>query len=87
MKYVSGDASDNENPNWDRDEIFRAIEEMIDLNNSNTNFIKTPKYQEESVAGMFFEAIGSNKITEIKPLTSGYKTNTIYMQNGGIKML
>ncbi len=70
-KYVSGEIITNSE--WDKDEVFAEIDKMIDLNNPKTNFMKTPKDQEASVAGIFFECIGNNLIKDITPLTSGYR--------------
>jgi len=71
-KYISGDVTPEVSP-WDRDEIFKEIEKLIDIKSSETSFIKTPKDQEGTVAGIFFECIGNKKIKDIKPLISGYK--------------
>ena len=72
LKYVSGDVTP-ESTQWDRDEIFAEVEGLIDLKNKNTKFIKSPKDQEASVAGMFFECIGNGIIKGIEPLVAGYK--------------
>lgn len=71
-KYVAGDVAP-ESTSWDRDEIFKEIEELIDLRNKNTSFLKTPKDQEATVAALFYEALGRGIIKDIKPLISGYK--------------
>ncbi|MFA9374132.1 MAG: ATP-binding protein [Poseidonibacter sp.] len=70
-KYVSGEVI--QSTEWDKEEIFAEIEQMIDLRNDKTKFVKTPKDQEASVAGIFFECIGNGIIDEIKPLISGYR--------------
>jgi len=72
LKYVSGDVNP-ESTQWDRDEVFGEIDALLDLNNQNTKFKKSPKDQEASVAAIFFECIGNGKITEISPLVLGYK--------------
>ena len=71
-KYIAGDVNP-ETTAWDRDEIFKEIDKLIDLKSKVSTFIKTPKDQEASVAGIFFECIGNKTITEIKPMVSGYK--------------
>ena len=71
-KYVAG-AVNAEITSWDRDEIFDEIEKLVDIKSDLTRFIKSPKDQEASVAGLFFEAIGSRQINDIKPLISSYK--------------
>lgn len=71
-KYVSGSVSPESTP-WEKDEIFKEIESLIDLNSKKTSFVKTPRSQEGTVAALFFEAIGSGLIKDIKPLIAGYK--------------
>lgn len=71
LKYISGDI--DENIQWDRDQIFEEIDGLIDLDNPFTKFIKSPKDQEAAVASIFYELIGSGKITKLEPLTAGYK--------------
>ncbi len=70
-KYVTGDVVIN--TLWDREETFHEINNMMDLGSDNTTFIKTPRDQEASVAGIFFECIGNGIISNLKPLTSGYR--------------
>lgn len=70
-KYVSGEVK--KDTEWEKDDIFADIESMMDLNSPITSFLKNPKDQEASVAGMFFELIGKGIITDIQPLTSGYR--------------
>lgn len=85
-KYVSGEVK--KDTEWDRDEIFAEIESMLDLDNPNTRFVKNPKDQEASVAGIFFELIGNGKITEIKPLTAGYRNKyDLYAKWGNKKVV
>ncbi len=71
LKYVSGDIP--EVASWDKDEVFKEIEGLVDLKNDITKFLKTPRDQEGTVAALFFEAIGNGNITQISPLVSGYK--------------
>lgn len=73
MKYVSGSVN-TEVTAWDKDEMFGEIEQLIDIKSQLTIFGKSPKDQEASVAALFFEAIGSKVITDIKPLISSYKS-------------
>lgn len=70
-KYVSGEVK--QETEWDKEEIFAEIESLLELNNENTRFVKTPRDQEASVAAIFFELLGSGKIKDITPLTAGYR--------------
>ncbi|PKD43743.1 ATP-binding protein [Rhodohalobacter barkolensis] len=70
-KYISGDIIVE--TDWDKEETFADIEDMLDLNSENTRFQKTPRHQEASVAAIFYELIGREIITEITPLVSGYR--------------
>lgn len=72
-KYVSGDIS-VEPTEWNRDEMFADIERLVDLKVKGVNFKKVPSDQEASVAAIFFECIGSNKIQTITPIISGYRS-------------
>ncbi|KNH20302.1 ATP-binding protein [Priestia megaterium] len=71
-KYVSRDKG-NFGDEWDRDEVFGEIAEMVDLNNKNTLFEKSPKRQEAQVCAMFYEQAAKGNIKDLKFLTSGYK--------------
>ena len=71
IKYISGEPEPT--TEWDRDEAFEEIEQMLDLNVDNIKFRKNPKDQEASVAAIFFECIGNEKISEIIPLYAGYR--------------
>lgn len=71
-KYVSGDIV-VEPTEWNRDEIFSEIDQLVDLNIDGLKFKKIPSDQEASVAAIFFECIGSGRIREITPLVSGYR--------------
>lgn len=70
-KYVSGEVTINSE--WDKDEIFADIENLIDLNSRNTKFLKTPKDQEASVSAIFYECIGNGIISDFTPLVAGYR--------------
>ncbi len=70
-KYISGDVVIDSQ--WDKDEIFAEIENLLPLDVPGTSFIKTPRDQEASVAGIFFECLGNDRITNIVPLVAGYK--------------
>ncbi len=72
-KYVAGDIDLNTNVNWDRDLIRNEIDSMARLENSIVNFRNKPTTQEASVAAIFFELIGANKIEGLEPVISGYK--------------
>jgi molecular chaperone HtpG len=72
VKYITGDVSP-ESVAWDRDEMFKEIEGLVDIKSEATSFKKSPKDQEASVAALFFEAIGTGIIKEITPLISSYK--------------
>lgn len=72
-KYVSGAVPSGETQ-WNRDEMFSDISSLIDLNIPGIKLKKSPKDQEASVAGLFFECLGNGKITDITPLISGYRS-------------
>lgn len=72
-KYVAGDPELNTNPNWDRDDIRDEINSMPKLKSSIVNFRNNPSEQEASVAAIFYELIGANKISNLEPVISGYK--------------
>ena len=72
-KYIAGDPEMVENPVWNRDNTIAEIDALPPLGNSKINFEKLPNEQEASVAAIFYELIGSNKITDLKPLISGYR--------------
>lgn len=71
IKYISGEPEPT--TEWDRDEAFEEIDNMLDLDVEDIKFRKNPKDQEASVAAVFFECIGNGKISEIVPLYSGYR--------------
>lgn len=85
-KYISGDVIiDND---WEKEEIFAEIDKLIDLNVSDIKLLKTPRDQEASVVGLFFECIGNNKITNINPLVSGYRNKyDLYAMWGNKKVV
>lgn len=72
LRYISGDITP-ETSQWDRDEAFAEVEALVELKNENTKFGKIPRDQEASVAAIFFECLGNNKITGITPLVAGHK--------------
>jgi hypothetical protein len=71
-KYVTGDIP-FDSTEWDRDEVFSDVEGLIDLNIDGLNFAKSPTDQEASVAALFFILVGMGRLTEIRPLISGYR--------------
>lgn len=71
IKYISGEPEPT--IEWDRDEAFEVIENILDLDVEDIKFRKNPKDQEASVAAIFFECIGNGKISEIIPFYSGYR--------------
>ena len=71
-KYVSGEIDTISD--WNRDETFAEIEEIVDLEIPDIKFRKNPKDQEASVVALFFECIGNRKITNITPLCCGYRS-------------
>ncbi len=71
-KYVSGAVPSGETQ-WNRDEIFAEISKLIDIDIPGINLKKSPKDQEASVAGLFFECLGNGQISDITPLVSGYR--------------
>jgi len=71
VKYVAGDAplpSD-----WNREEILAEINSLPSITYGRTSFTKSPKDQEASVAGIFYECIGNGTIADLVPVTSAYK--------------
>jgi hypothetical protein len=85
-KYVSGEVTNNSE--WDKEEIFAEIDQLIDVNNSQTKFIKSPRDQEASVSGIFYELIGNGVIKDIKPLVSGYRNKyDLYAKWGNKKLV
>ena len=71
VKYISGEPETN--LEFDREETFADIEGMLDINIPNIKLKKVPKDQEASVVALFFECIGNGKISEIVPLSAGYR--------------
>ena len=71
-RYITGDPQTFATQ-FDRVAISREIENLEDLRSDKSNFDKSPKDQEASVAAIFYELIGSGKIKKIKPKISGYK--------------
>ena len=85
VKYISGEPEPS--TEWDRDEAFAEIESILDLDIEGIKFKKNPKDQEASVAALFFECIGNNKISQIIPLISGYKDKYDLYAKWGTKKL
>ncbi len=85
-KYVSGEVTNNSE--WDKEEVFAEIDKLIDLRNQNTKFIKSPRDQEASVSGIFYECIGNGIIKDILPLVSGYRNKyDLYAKWGNKKLV
>ncbi len=84
-RYVSGDVV-IEKPEWDKDDIFEDISDMIDINSPITKFVKAPVDQEAGVAAIFYELIGNETIKNIIPLMSGYKNKyDLYAKFGDVR--
>ena len=87
-KFVSGDIDDYEPTDWDRDEIFSEIDQLININRTWLKFQKVPTSQEASVAAIFYECIGNGRIKGITPLISGYKNKyDLYAKWGSKKVV
>ena len=71
VKYVAGDVPTPSS--WDREEILAEIETLAPIDYGRTSFVKSPKDQEASVAGIFYECLGNGTIRGLAPLTSAYK--------------
>ncbi len=71
-KYVSGEVTVTSE--WDRDEIFAEIDKMLNLTIKGIKLKKNPRNQEASVFALFFECIGNGRISDITPLTMGYRS-------------
>ena len=71
-RYVGGDIDDSSS-DWNKEETFNAISNLVSINSDKTSFKKNPTNQEASVAAMFYESIGRGTITGITPLASGYR--------------
>lgn len=72
-KYISGDPEMVTNPIWNRDNIIAEINALPPLGNDKINFSKLPNEQEASVAAIFYELIGMEKVKNICPIISGYR--------------
>ena len=72
-KYIAGEVENNPNVNWNRDTLINEINGMAKLESNLINFKKLPTNQEASVAAIFFELIGANKIKDIEPIITGHK--------------
>ncbi|WP_432361462.1 ATP-binding protein [Sporosarcina sp. UB5] len=71
-KYVSRDRGIEHN-DWDRDEVFGEISDMVSLTSEKTLFKKSPKGQEAQVCAMFYELAAKGIIKDLVFLTTGYK--------------
>lgn len=71
-RYVSRDSGVSSNE-WDKDEVFGQIEDMLTYNHPCTLFQRSPKGQEAQVCAMFYELAGKGVIKDLVFLTSGYK--------------
>jgi hypothetical protein len=90
LKYVTKFVSGEVEPTieWDRDEAFAQIENLVDLNVDGIRFKKNPQDQEASVAAIFFECIGNGRIRNITPLCSGYRSKyDLYAMWGNKKLV
>lgn len=72
-KYIAGDPEMVSNPTWNRDDLITEISELPPLNNSKIKFAKLPNEQEASVAAIFYELIGMDKIKDLQPIITGYR--------------
>jgi hypothetical protein len=85
-KYFSGEIITE--PEWEKEDVFAEIEKLLDLNVSGINLRKTPRDQEASVAGLFFECIGNGRIKDINPLVSVYRNRyDLYAKWGNKKVV
>jgi hypothetical protein len=85
-KYVSGEV--NTISDWDRDETFAEIENMVDLGIPGIKLRKNPKDQEASVVALFFECIGNGKIRNLTPMCCGYRSKyDLYALCGNKKLV
>lgn len=72
VKYVSGSV-EPQAAEWNKEALIEEIKQLPNLNSNITKFIKNPKDQEASVAAIFYELIGSGRITDVEPIISGYR--------------
>lgn len=87
-KYASGDVSPDTSVIWDRDEVFAEIDEIMNLDIPWLKFQKSPLDQEASIAAIFYECIGNQRIKNIVPLISGYKNRyDLYAKWGARKVV
>jgi molecular chaperone HtpG len=85
-KYFSGEIITE--PEWEKEDVFADIEKLLDLNIPGIQLKKTPRDQEASVAGLFFECLGNGKIKDINPLVSGYRNRyDLYAKWGNKKVV
>lgn len=73
-KYISGSVDPAET-DWNKEALLEEIKALPDLgvDQSIVKFTKNPKDQEASVAAIFYELIGSGRISDVMPLISGYR--------------
>lgn len=73
-KYVAGDIQELDT-GYDKQEMFEEINELPDIKFKFPKIIwkKTPKNQEASIAGLYYQCIGSGIVKDITPLVSGYR--------------
>lgn len=73
IKYIAGEPNLSANPSWDREDTKFTIDSMAKLNSNIVNFKNIPADYNASVAAIFYELIGANKITNLIPVITGYK--------------
>lgn len=74
-KYISGNPEIS-TTTFCREDLFNEINGIQDLQlpaDSGVKFLKNPYQQEASVCAIFYQLIGSGKITDLTPIISGYK--------------
>ena len=85
-KYISGEVIMDRD--WEKEEIFAEIDKLLDLDVKGILLKKTPREQEASVAGLFFECLGNKIIKDIYPLVSGYRNKyDLYAMWGNKKIV
>ena len=72
VKYVSGSVEPL-TEEWNKEALIDEIKSLPNLNSNIVKFAKNPKDQEASVAAIFYELIGSGRISDVEPLISGYR--------------
>lgn len=79
-KYVSGEVVTN--TEWDRDDVFANIDNIIDLRNPKIQLVKNPKRIWWKCIWIIFECIGNKKIEKLSHLFQVLEINMIFTQNG-----